>query len=200
MDEQALKEGKDRVRRHLTGLLAGRGMVRRPGVSVADHAATLASIEARLAYLSADQLDALAEVVERHAGGKHRNRWPAEASVMNWAVRIQAPPPSDSRFVRSYMASAPGRRALEQDYVTELWRHIKHHGPRPLTGYELTKIRDEADQNRRLRLRIKGQIERGVAGPADMAWLDAYWRDRERAVALVGVATSPADHAKEPAQ
>ena len=111
MEGQELREGKARVRAVLIDPLEAGGMQRRSGQKVEDHAAVLASLEARLAYMTEASLAALAEVVERHAGGSRQDRWPGEVPICNWARRIQEPPASESRLVRSYLQSGAGRRA-----------------------------------------------------------------------------------------
>ena len=150
MEGQELKDGKERVRTHLIAPLVRRGMVRKRGRSVEDHQKMLDSLEARLAYMAADRLAALAEVVERYAEGPKKNIWPAEVSITNWARRLQEPPASESRLVRSYLQSGAGDAAKSGGYVVELFLYLKKYGAPP-NDYSMKEIRSQADDNRRKR-------------------------------------------------
>lgn len=185
MDGQALKEGKARVQQLLIEPLTARGMIRPRGVTVEAHDAMLANLRARLAYLTDDMVSALAEVVEGHAEGKHRNVWPSEISICNWARRLQPPPPSDSRLITSYLRSVAGHRALSEGYLVELYHYLKKHGQPPTGDYALSRIREEADEHRRDRIRIKSQVERCMASPRDEAWLRWYWDTRTRCLSIM---------------
>ncbi|HCO91088.1 MAG TPA: hypothetical protein DIT40_08960 [Alphaproteobacteria bacterium] len=179
MEGEELRQGKARVRMHLTGHLAGRGMIRPRGRTVEDHDAMIASLEARLSYMRDDRLQALAEVVERHAGGKARNVWPAEVSICNWARRLQEPPASESRLVRSYLQSAPGAAAEAGGYLVELFLHLKDVCAPP-GEYAWSTIRAEAQDNARKVEYIRREQSHGRASPSELSWLDHYMRLQER--------------------
>jgi len=173
-----LKEGKERVRQYLIDPLVSGGMVRKRGQKVEEHDKMLANLEARLAYMFEDRLKALAEVVERYAEGPKKNIWPAEVSITNWARRLQEPPASESRLVRSYLQSGAGEAARIGGYVVELFLYLKKYGAPP-NEYSMQQIRDQADDNRRNRLRIERDQELGMASPRDLKWLEGYmatWR------------------------
>ena len=178
MEGAELKEGKERVRQYLIDPLVSGGMVRKRGQKVEEHDKMLANLEARLAYMFEDRLKALAEVVERYAEGPKKNIWPAEVSITNWARRLQEPPASESRLVRSYLQSGAGETARIGDYVVELFLYLKKYGAPP-NEYSMQQIRDQADDNRRNRLRIERDQELGMASPRDLKWLEGYmatWR------------------------
>ncbi len=131
MEGEALRAGKERVRENLILPLTKGGMIRKRGMPKAAEDEMLANLEARLAYMTADNLKALAEVLERYAGGKHKNVWPAEVSIYNWARAIQFPPASESRLVRSYLQSAAGSAAEVGGYLVELFWYLKKFGAPP---------------------------------------------------------------------
>jgi hypothetical protein len=185
MDGQALRDGKARVQQLLIDPLTARGMIRPRGMTVEAHDAVLASLRARLAYLTDDMVEALAEVVEAHAEGKNRNVWPSEISICNWARRLQPPPPSDSRLITSYLRSVAGRRALSEGYLVELFLYLKRHGQPPTGDYAMSRIREEAEENRRARIRIKARNERGEADPRETNWLRGYWDTRARCMTIM---------------
>lgn len=176
MEDQAA--GKAMIHERVIAPLMAQGMRKPKRLSVEDHAAVLDRIAARLWYLSADQADALAEVIARNAGGALRNVWPDEVSVMNWAALIEPPPASDSRFVRSYMASRAGVSALEEGpaVAMSLLKHCKEAG-RPPNAFEWERLRDRAREWDRARLRAEEGGDRAV--------LDRFAESEARARALV---------------
>lgn len=173
MEGQELRDGKDRVRRNLIEPLVNRGMVRKRGQKVEDHQKMLASLEARLAYMATDRLAALAEVVERYAEGPKKNTWPAEVSITNWARRLQEPPASESRLVRSYLQSGAGDAALSGGYMVELFLFLKKFGAPP-NDYAIREIRNQADDNQRKRSQVERDREDGRADARDLSWLQGY--------------------------
>lgn len=184
MEGQKLRDGKERVRVNLIAPLVRRGMVRKRGQKVEDHQKMLNSLEARLAYMSTDRLEALAEVVELHAEGPKKNIWPAEVSITNWARLLQEPPASASRLVRSYLQSEAGTAAVSGSYVVELFLHLKRYGAPP-NRYSIKTIMAQADGNRRRIRVIEGQIEDGRATASDSAWLQGYMDTRRRCLDII---------------
>ncbi len=187
MNEQAFNGSDDRVQDHLIGPLVRMGLRKQSTMPSDSYDAMLASFRKRLAYMSADRLDALCEVVGGQAGGKDRNRWPDEISVLNWAARLQPPPPGESRLVRSYMGSAAGRRALQQDYAVELFQYLRQHG-HPPSDFAVAGMREQAAARQEDFARITLQIGEGRADPRERQAMERYWKTFERIVALVGTA------------
>ncbi|WP_298491567.1 hypothetical protein [uncultured Maritimibacter sp.] len=185
MEGQELREGKARVRAVLIDPLEAGGMQRRSGQKVEDHAAFLASLEARLAYMTEASLAALAEVVERHAGGSRQDRWPGEVPICNWARRIQEPPASESRLVRSYLQSGAGRAAASGGYLVELFRWLKERGVPPGDNFAMASIKGDADDNARRRVRCEEAMKRGTADPREVAWLHGYYDTLRRCEAIM---------------
>ncbi|WP_420415910.1 hypothetical protein [Marinovum algicola] len=186
MEGQALKDGRERVRVHLIDYLEHptRGMVRKPGVSVTEHAAFIEALQNRLAYMTADNLDALAEQCVRYAGGKHRNRWPGEVSIVNWAARLQMPPGSVSRLVRTYLQSAAGQAAMAGGYEVELYDYLRAYGvPSGERAFDL--MRDEAVAGRGRRARVRREAEAGMASPSEVAELEAFYRKQGKVRGII---------------
>lgn len=189
MDDEALKAGKARVQEHLIEPLEVLGMQRAPRATLGQHEAFLEGLKGRLAYMSADGLQALAEVVEANGEGKRRDRWPSGMQIMKWASRLEAPPESDSRLVRSYLASAAGDRAAAGGYLAELYRHLKRFGAPP-NDFAERQMATEADEAQRRLERLQRAEAEGRAEPAEQAWA------RDRAARL---ARAEAIRAAEPA-
>lgn len=184
MEGEALRAGKERVRENLILPLIKGGMIRKRGTSKTAEDEMIANLEARLAYMTADNLKALAEVLERYAGGKHKNVWPAEVSIYNWARAIQFPPASESRLVRSYLQSAAGSAAEVGGYLVELFWYLKKFGAPPNT-YSLSEIKREADDNRSALARIKREQEVGRASQRELNWVEHYYQTQRRCLDVI---------------
>lgn len=184
MEGQELKEGKARVRSLLIETLERRGLARRSGVRLEDHQAFLFSLEARLAYMQSEKLIALAEVVERYAGGKLKTNWPTEVSIMNWARLMQVPPASESRLVRTYIQSNAGLAARDGGYLVELFTYLKKWGAPP-NDYSMSEIRKEADWNRGRLAAIRRAVAAGRADPAELNWQQGYLQAEARCLDII---------------
>lgn len=161
MDRQATKEGKERVRVHLLVPLQDVMRFRRPRkVSEGAHLAGLAEVQARLAAWSEEDLIALRELVV--ASAKSDGEWPAPAVVLGWANAIRRGEPSDSRMVRSYLASAAGRRALASGCHIELWRWLKQRRF-PKGDADWRALATEAEARARRQQILAELVARGVA-------------------------------------
>lgn len=190
MDSEALKEGKERVRQTLVQPLTARGMQRASGVTVAVHEAQMDALAARLAYMTADNLLALAEVVEMNATGKARNRWPSELVICQWARQLQPPPPSDSHLVTTYLRSGAGRRARAEGWLVELYVYLKKHG-RPPNEYSIREMKIEADTNMRRRARLQDAVRSGTLDPDDRRFQDWWLAMEARALAIMDASDAP---------
>lgn len=182
MEGEALKEGKARVRSILIDPLIAQGMSR-GRMTLMQEREFLNSIEARLAYMSEENLAALGETVAALAKGKLQNQWPTEITICNWARRLQVPPAGASRLVRSMLQSAAGERAQIEGHLTELMLHLKKYGAPP-NDYGWSMIRQKADENKGRMARIEREQQVGSASPSDLAWLRGYMAQREMAQAI----------------
>jgi hypothetical protein len=185
MEGEELREGKARVAVCLIAPLMDAGMQRKRGVSLEAHDKAMASLCACLAHMSAENLQALAEVVEIHAGGPNKNTWPDVVSVKNWARALQAPSASDSRLVRTYLQSAAGQRAVSEGYAVELYSFLKKNGAPPQGDYTFGQIKTRADDHRRTRQRIEADQQAGRATPSELAWLSGYWDAHGRCMDII---------------
>jgi hypothetical protein len=184
MEGEALKLGKERVRHCLIDPLAARGMVRASGLTVAQHDAQMDGLAARLAYMTEENLIALSEVVEGNGAGKHRNRWPSEMMILQWAKRLQPPPPSDSHLVTTYLRSNAGRRARAEGWLVELYQYLKKFG-RPPNDYAIRELKIEADTAMRRRARVEEAARFGGLDPEDGRWLEWWMGVEARATAIM---------------
>lgn len=176
--------GRDRVRAHLIRPLEADGLIRPKGVTVEAHAAFLAKLVDRLAYLDNPLLTVLAEVVLREAVGRARNQWPAFATIWNTAIRLREPPDDERHIMVTWLRSVEGPRAIEAGYAVELRRWLRIHG-RPPGTFPMAQIRDQARDNARQRELIADRSRRGVATRDDEQWLAAYQREQAQCQALV---------------
>lgn len=183
MESEALKAGKDRIRQHLIDPLARQGMKRAGGLTVAQHEAAMEGLAARLAYLTVENIEALAEVVSTKGAGKNKDRWPPELVICNWARQLQEPPPSDSRLVTSYMRSK-GRQAKAEGWAVELYGYLKKMG-QPPNDFAMSRLKLDADTNMRTRHRIEREARFGTLSSQDRQWLEWYIHMEGRVAALL---------------
>jgi hypothetical protein len=148
-------------------------------VSAGDHGARLRTLTDRLAYMTPDNLQTLAEVILENASG-NPPAWPSEALVMQWAHAIQAAPPRERRIVTSWLASVEGPVAEAGGYLVELLRWLRRHR-RPLTPNDLKRVRVEAADMQGRLLRIRERIAKGVPWPDDHDTLSVYLADLAQA-------------------
>lgn len=185
MGDQDLKSGDlvgaRAVRALFLDRLTDAGLARKRGVSAAAHEATLRRLGEALAYLGADNLATLAEVILDDAAD---GLWPSEVYIRSAASALQPRPPEEKRIVTSWFASLAGPRAEEEGHLVEMFRYLRRKG-RPPQAYDLRALGDEARANaRRLEL-IDDRLARDTASAEDQAWRQAYLADRARALALV---------------
>lgn len=177
---------RTRVRKLLIEPLAEKGLNRANGATVEQHAAMTERLVRRLAYMSPEGLRMLEEQVEQLAEGKRRDRWPAEVTVVNLARRIERPPAAESRIVPSYMRSAAGRRAWEEDplLAAELLRHLLS-TRLPPADWQWAKMREAAEYRRRRIAGARMRREEGRETEEDARRLDEWAREREQVRAWV---------------
>lgn len=188
------------VRERLLLALAG---LKRPARHAAAEYDALAK---RLAYMTPEALDGLAEFVLRiSASGPNRAVpvCPAPDLIRAWAYNIQPPPPGQSAFVGSVMRSMLGLQARDEGWHVQLYRHLRRCGP-PLakSAYAQDKLRAEAQDDARLLERVRERIEAGLNAPEDRRVLAQWHHDLAEAEALVeeGCARRAAKAASQAAQ
>ena len=108
----------------------------------------------------------------------------AEVSICNWAVRLQEPPASQSRLVRTYLQSGAGDAAKASGYLVELFLHLKKFGAPP-NSYSQSQIRQRAEDNQRRRAAITRDHAQGRASPSDLNWLAGYMDTRRLCLDII---------------
>jgi hypothetical protein len=151
-DQSEGPTGRDAVRTLLIEPLEVAGLVRQRNVKAAVHDAAVQKMIERLAYMRPDRLVTLCEAVIDNATGDRANRWPAYATVWNWARRLQSPPDDERHIMNSWLRSVEGPIASAGGYLAELYLWLRKHG-RPPSVFELEKIKGEAEDRNRRRAR-----------------------------------------------
>ncbi|MGV6840579.1 MAG: hypothetical protein ACWA40_10340 [Planktomarina sp.] len=183
-DGQDTRQARQSVRDHFVDPLIQMGLVKKRSMKADDHQAMIARLVAKLDYMSEGNLRGLQQYVIRLAGGKERNCWPAEVSILRAAYNLQPPPPRQSNYAQSLIASAMGRKAADEGWLVELFQIAKAMGPPP-GKYVIATLKEKADENRRQRARIREWIETGRANAAERAWLDRYHQDLAECEAII---------------
>lgn len=188
MTDTAVEQGQEdrdgtdraRVRRVLIDRVEGAGLVRARGVTAEAHRASMVKLAERLAYMSRENLETLAEVVIDNAGGRAGNEWPSEQLVRQWAQAMQPAPPKHHPIVTSWLASVKGPEAEAGGYLVELYRFLLRR-PVPPGPYDLRLIGEQASENNRRCVLIRDRLARDCATAEDRGWLAAYERDQRDA-------------------
>lgn len=167
--------GRAQVRAVLVQPLVLAGLIRAPGVTVAQHDAFLARLVDRLAYLDLGALNTLCEVVLNLAEGRLHNQWPSFATIWNTCQRIsRQPPPDEERHIMTtWLRSRGGPVAAAGGYLVELHGFLRRIG-RPPGDYELAKIKEQGAENARTKDRLADKQARGMASPSESDWVARY--------------------------
>ncbi|NBE05944.1 hypothetical protein GU920_00175 [Rhodobacter sp. CCP-1] len=160
------------------------GMIRRKGMTEAEHRDWLGKMVDRLAYMSRANLAVLAESLLAMGGGRGRNEWPSEVAILTFAEGLQKRPAHDLPLVQSWLRSIEGPAALAGGFEVELLRYLRK-CRRPPMAMDMARIRAEAADNRRWVAMAEDRVARGVERPEDRGFLEAYTRDRDFARGLI---------------
>lgn len=172
------------VRDLLVKRLEDAGMQRARGVSAEAHAQMLDRLTDHLAYMTAENLKTLAELVIEAGGGPARTWWPAEVTVRGLAQALQARPLQQHRIVTSWLASVEGPVAEASGHLVELYRFLRRHR-RPPMAMDQRQLREEAAENRRRMGIVQDRVQRGVASDDDRGWIASYLEDQREAQGIV---------------
>ena len=178
---EAKAEDRARVKALLIEPMRLAGVRRARGFSVADHEAAMVRLCDRLAYMTAANLETLAETLIDTAPG---GIWPGEQVVMSFARGLEKPPPAGNKIFNSWLASVEGPQAEAGGYLVELYRFLLR-AHRPPFGNDEREIRSEAQANARRVELVRDRIARGTAGIEDRQWLQRYLADQQAARAIV---------------
>ncbi len=173
--------GRARVRHVLMEPLERAGLERRGRMTVADHEAMKERLVAEFAHMQEATLQAVRDLVFRHADGKRGLSWPPEALLRKWGLKLQPKPPRKNPYVATLLASAMGQRALQGGYLTELFFVALQLGPPP-TRYDVSRMQAKARDAARDIARIDQLQKEGRASPEDLEWVERYRRGQ--AIAL----------------
>lgn len=187
MTDHVEPTGRALVRSVLIEPLVAGGMKRRKGMAEADHDKMIGQIAEQLAYLPAEQLAGLRDLIIRLSDGKNGGQWPEKVMILKWAWAMQPPPPSENTYAQSLIRSAMGRQAHDEGWVVELYRAALRFGPPP-GRYVIAQLRDQAEENRRRRERAREWNAVGRATREEADWLNAWHRDYQVCEALISAA------------
>jgi hypothetical protein len=163
-----LKEAKKRVKLHLVEPLMRLGLRRASGVTVAQFDATIDELCGRLSYMTAINLNALAEQASRLAGGKDRSLFPSSSKILGWAADIQQPEDSTSPLLIAVFSGPLGCQAMAEDWAPELRSYVRKERIWPRGG-PLDTIKERAREARRRLELIEEARGRGHApNPVDL--------------------------------
>ena len=170
MDAKAQAAGERRVRDHLIDPLKRMGLAKPSSLTVAQFEAMIAELCGKLAYMSALNLQALAEQVGNMPGGKERDRFPIAAKILGWASEIQPPADDASPLFRAVFAHALGQRALSEGWAPELLAELRRARVWP-RDYDLRQVQERAADARRRIARLEEQLHRGESlSPQDQSF------------------------------
>jgi hypothetical protein len=183
MDDKDQAEGEKRVRKHLVEPLLKVGLVRPAGLTREGFDDMLTGLCQRLAYMTSDDLDVLAEIVLSNPAGKAKDRWPAGPWILDRAREVAPPEPGASPLIRRVFAHALGQRAVREgfgpDLLTWLRRARRFPTPEMITFLER--------ETRSLREREGALRRRAALSEDDARWLAARRDAHEMCKALAGV-------------
>lgn len=163
MTSDTLKEGKDRVREHLVEPLQRLGLRAPSGMTVAQFQGMVDELCGRLSYMSALNLQALAEQAAARPGGKDGSRFPLASKLLTWAADIQPPADSASPLMVAVFSGPLGKQAMDEDWAPELLSHLKKNRVWPTSCY-LDGIKKRAEEARHKLARLAEMEARGLSG------------------------------------
>ena len=173
MDAKEQADGERRVRARLIDPLERLGLAKPSTLTRAQFAAMCDELCQRLAYLDDTDLDALAEAVAAHPGGKDRDRFPIGVRILAMAAEIRRPQSDGSPLMRKVFASPLGAEALAGGFAPELLEHLRRFREWPKGAWTMARIREAADDPRRMLEDIELRMARGeVPTPAEAAFRD----------------------------
>lgn len=143
-----LNKAKERVRDHLVKPLIRLGLRRPSGMTVAQFDEMTDELCGRLSYMTALNLEALAEQASQRPGGKDGSRFPSAAKILGWAADIQPPEDNASPLMLAVFSGPLGRQSMEEGWAPELLSHVRKYRLWP-KGIDLDAIRDRAKDARR---------------------------------------------------
>lgn len=162
MDSKSQAEGEKRVMELLFDPLHAIGLAKPSTVTNPQFAEMKKVVSAKLAYMTAENLEALAESIQNDDGVIDKGRMPIGAKIVKMANKIQEPTADGSPLMRAVFADQVGKDALRDGWAPELLGYLRRERRWP-TGYvinfELKKLGDE--KQRRL-TKIEEALANGI--------------------------------------
>jgi len=178
-------EGRERVRRLLLDRLDEAGMKRPKSMTVEAHNRCRGRLVEELDHMSAESLEALADLVIENPRGRGRDEWLPEATIRSMARMLEPRPVEKSRLLTSWLASVEGPAALAGGYLVELYRHLLAHPNVPPSRFQIDRLRDEAYAARRTLAATARRHQAGTANADELASAELYRRHASQAEAIV---------------
>lgn len=178
---EATETKRDRVRRLFLKRMDELGFKRQHRMSAARHDEMVGKLIDKLAYLDDEHFEVLIKSCIVCAGGKRRNEWPDMVMILRDAYRLQSPPFSKGEYAASILRSDLGARALAEGWHVELHIAAIEQGPPP-SKYQLSRLAEDARENRAERERVIDRMASGAATEERMQWLEWYGRHERAAL------------------
>jgi len=184
--EETFEAGRAVVREVLVNRLNAAGLRPRKGCTAAAQAKIMDHLVQGLSYMTPDNLATLAESILIHAAqpGPDRGLWPREVLIRGWAQVLQSRPFRLHPIVASWLRSREGPVALAGGYLVPLLRWLKRHR-RPLLVYDMTLVRQEAEELQKRLTDIRARLDQGYSWPGDHELMEAWARDHAEALQYV---------------
>ena len=174
-------EARKRVDDLLLSRLRAAGYRKPKGLAQADFDTGQGALADRLAYLTPDNLETLAESIVDVAPLPN---FPPERWMLDLARSLQPPPPKASRLLSSWLASIEGPRAVMRGDLVQLYRHLRDKKVPP-TDWERRQIAERALSDAHDVQLWRDRLARGVISEADRAALARHEADLADALAIV---------------
>ncbi len=193
MDRATQAEGARRVDRVLFEPLCNLGLGAPGGMTKAGFTTMRADVCARLAYMDALHLEALAEQIAANPAGRGRNRFPEGPELLRLAARIQPPAESVSPLMRAVFRGEIGAEALAEGWAPELLEDLRKYRVWP-TVWKIKQLREAGELQLRRRGMLAAMEQRGQAISAeDVAWIKARRAIDERCRQIRALAVQEAE-------
>ncbi|WP_172332743.1 hypothetical protein [Mangrovicoccus sp. HB161399] len=148
-------------------------------------------ITLRLAYMSPEKLDALAEIIAANPMGPGRDRMPIPAAIVKIATRVEEPPEMASALLRGVLGSSVGARAIREGWAPELLNYLRerHSWVRSEDAYAIGKLMEIAEPNIRRKNKLDSLIlNRCAISEADERFLEGRQMAMERCQQIADMA------------
>ncbi|MFT6460378.1 hypothetical protein [Pseudophaeobacter arcticus] len=180
MGSTDLKEAKKRVKVHLVDPLLRLGLRRPTGMTVKQFDEMVDELCGRLSYMTALNLDALAEQAAVRPSGRDGSRFPIAAKILAWAAEIQRPEDTASPLMIAVFSGPIGQEAVAEDWAPELLSHIRKYRTWPKSP-DLAAIKGRADDARHRIAKAQELAGRGfAASPEDQRLKDMRGKAAEK--------------------